>query len=158
MISLLDYVEQINEGSTKTKINGNWVIPGQTVICSNPVYPDKADWELKFVEKEGKNIRGANKYGVVVSVPIDKIKEIIPMENQPKDKQELSPKQIQNIKYKIADLESDLMEIMRDMENDPDAMAEAEQGGGPVTDKYGKQMNKIQKQIDAYYKKLNPDS
>lgn len=151
MMKSLEYIKEQN--ILEARINDTTVNVGQKIIVKNPVYPDKPDWELTFIEKDGKDkFRGTNIYGMTVTVPIANIKEIIPLPKVPK-KREMSSEQIKKIKYQIADLESELVDIMRDMENDPEVIDERG-AGGPATNKYGIKMNKIQSKIDKLYDKL----
>ena len=144
--------EFINSTVNEDRISGKTIYPGDKIICKNPVFPDKPDWELTYVDKDGKNFRGINLYGQTVTVPQDKVVEIIRIAEAPKRK--MSAEQQRKVRRQIRELEDQLDDLRVDMENDPDVLDE-QGAGGKATDKYGKAMGKIYDKIDALYKKLD---
>lgn len=147
MKSLLDIVNE-------DRIDNKTIWPGDKIIIANRVFPDKADWELTYIEKDKDFIYGSNEHGVVIKFKPSEIKEIKNIVGAPKrKKREMSFEQMRKIKYQIADLETQLAELTSEMENDPDILDERGEGG-KATDKYGKEMNKLTKKLEQLYDKL----
>lgn len=65
----------------------------------------------------------------------------------------MSSEQVKKVKYEIADLEAEMQSLQTEMENDPEIWAENGQGG-KASDRYAKEMNKIQFKIDKLKEKI----
>lgn len=152
MKSLKEFVEA--QSMNEDKLGDKTIYPGDTIICKNPIFPDKPNWEVTYIDKDKNSFRGTNKYGQTVTVPIDKIVEIIRVVDVPKKKRKISIIEWNKIRREIRDLENQLDDLRADMENDPDVQAE-NGAGGKATNRYGKEMNKIMKQIEKLQNKLD---
>ena len=151
MKSINEFIDnKINED----RIGDKTLYPGDTIICKNPIFPDKPNWEVTYVDKDKNSFRGTNMYGQIVTVPIDKIVEIIRVVDAPKKKRKMSIIERNKIRREIRDLGNQLDDLRADMENDPDVLAEKGEGG-KATNRYGKEMEKIMKQIEKLQNKLD---
>ena len=65
------------------------------------------------------------------------------------------PKRIAALQAKLQKLQYELDKIYQEQDTDPDAIADAQNGGGKVADEYGRRMNRIYKQIDKCRDELN---
>lgn len=145
------YDEYIDEGQ---KLCGSIVNVGQKLIVKNFRIPDMPDWEIIYVNKHDKrSFLGTNIYGVTMIIPNDAVKEVIPLSSDEKSKRKMSAEQVKKIKYEIADLEAEMQSLQTEMENDPEIWAE-NGNGGKTSDKYAKEMNKIQSKIDKLREKI----
>lgn len=143
--------EFIGNKMNEDRIGDKTLYPGDIIICKNPIFPDKPNWEITYIDKDKNGVRGTNVYGQTVTVPIDKIIEIKRIVEAPK--RNMSFKQQIKLRKEIRELENQLDDIRLDMENDPDVLDEKGEGG-KATDRYGKEMEKIMNRIDTLKNRL----
>lgn len=146
MKSLKEYVNICED-----RIGDKTLYPGDIIVCKNPIMPDKPNWEINYVDKDKTTVRGTNKYGQTVTIPIENIIEIKRVAEAPKRK--VSFKQQMKLRREIRELENQLDDLYCDMENDPEVLDERGEGGR-ATDRYGKEMNKIMDRIENLKQKL----